>query len=92
MTQERVDPEEVAHVADLARVDLTEDEREAFAEQFADILAHFETLAEVPEVEADPDLVNVLRPDEPRDSLSQEEALDNAPETEDGKFKGPRVS
>ena len=33
-----------------------------------------------------------MRPDEQRDSLSQEEALQNAPESEDGHFKGPRVS
>ncbi len=33
-----------------------------------------------------------MRPDETRDGLSQEEALSNAAETEDGFFKGPRVS
>jgi aspartyl-tRNA(Asn)/glutamyl-tRNA(Gln) amidotransferase subunit C len=33
-----------------------------------------------------------MRPDEVREALSQEEALENAPETEDGYFKGPRVS
>jgi aspartyl-tRNA(Asn)/glutamyl-tRNA(Gln) amidotransferase subunit C len=46
----------------------------------------------VPEVEPDPDLVNVFRPDEVQDSLSQEEAIRNAPETEDGYVKGPDVS
>ena len=88
----RVDPEEVRHVADLARVALREEELEAFAEEFTDILEYFEALDEVPEVEAEPDLVNVMRPDEVREGLSQEEALANAPETEDGYFKGPRVS
>jgi aspartyl-tRNA(Asn)/glutamyl-tRNA(Gln) amidotransferase subunit C len=34
----------------------------------------------------------VLRPDEVEDCLSQDEALSNAADTEDGKFKGPRVS
>jgi aspartyl-tRNA(Asn)/glutamyl-tRNA(Gln) amidotransferase subunit C len=87
-----VDPDEVRHVASLARVDLDDDEVDAFAEQFGDILAHFETLDEVPEVEAEPDLVNVLRPDEVRGGLDQAEALGNAPETEDGYFKGPPVS
>lgn len=86
-----VDPDEVRHVASLARVDLEEEEVDRFAEQFADILGYFESLDEVPEIEAEPDLVNVLRPDEERESLSQEEALRNAPETEDGYFKGPRV-
>ncbi|MFC7045816.1 Asp-tRNA(Asn)/Glu-tRNA(Gln) amidotransferase subunit GatC [Halobacteriaceae archaeon GCM10025711] len=92
MTETSVDPEEVRHVAGLARVDLSDDEVDRFAEQFADILAYFETLDEVPEMEDEPDLVNVMREDEVRESLSQDEALANAPETEDGYFKGPRVS
>jgi aspartyl-tRNA(Asn)/glutamyl-tRNA(Gln) amidotransferase subunit C len=46
----------------------------------------------VPEVESEPDLVNVMREDEVQEGLTQEEALANAPETEDGFFKGPKVS
>ena len=84
--------EEVRKVADLARVDLTDEEVEEFAEQFEAVLADFETLDEVPEVEAEPDLVNVMRADEVEEGLTQEEALSNAAETEDGYFKGPRVS
>ncbi|WP_053947943.1 Asp-tRNA(Asn)/Glu-tRNA(Gln) amidotransferase subunit GatC [Halolamina sediminis] len=84
--------EEVRKVADLARVDLTDEEVEQFAEQFEDVLADFETLDEVPEVESEPDLVNVMRADEVEEGLSQEAALENASETEDGYFKGPRVS
>ncbi|MFQ3318236.1 MAG: aspartyl-tRNA(Asn)/glutamyl-tRNA(Gln) amidotransferase subunit C [Natronomonas sp.] len=87
-----VDDEEVRHIASLARVDLDEEETELFAEQFADILDHFEALEEVPEVEREAELANVMRPDEVHDGLSQEEALQNAPETEDGFFKGPKVS
>lgn len=92
MSDSTVDPEEVEHVAGLARVDLDDGERERFADQFSDILEYFETLDEVPEVERDPELTNVMRPDEVRDSLDREDALENAPETEDGHFKGPRVS
>jgi aspartyl-tRNA(Asn)/glutamyl-tRNA(Gln) amidotransferase subunit C len=92
MSDTGVDPDEVRHVADLARVDLADDEIDLFAEQFADILASFETLDEVPETEREPELTNVMRADEVRDSLGQDEALQNAPETEDGYFKGPRVS
>jgi len=87
-----VDAETVEHVAGLARVNLDEEERERFAEQFEDILAYFETLDAVPEVERDPELTNVMRPDEVAESLDREAALRNAPETEDGQFKGPRVS
>jgi aspartyl-tRNA(Asn)/glutamyl-tRNA(Gln) amidotransferase subunit C len=87
-----VDDEEVRHVAQLARVDLDEEEIERFAEQFADILDYFEALEEVPELEPEPELANVMRPDEIEEGLSQEEALRNAPETEDGYFRGPKVS
>ena len=87
-----VDDEEVRHVASLARVDLEEAEVERFAAQFADILEYFEALEEVPDVDADAELANVMRPDEAREGLTQEEALRNAPETEDGYFVGPRVS
>jgi aspartyl-tRNA(Asn)/glutamyl-tRNA(Gln) amidotransferase subunit C len=92
MSEDTVDPEEVRHVADLARVDLDEEEVTEFTDQFGDILASFEALDEVPEIEREEDLANVMRPDETRDGLSQAEALENAPETEDGYFKGPRVS
>ena len=92
MTDSPVDAEEVEHVASLARVDLDDAEVEAFTEQFQDILAYFETLEAVPEVETEPDLTNVMRPDEIRESLDRDVALSNAPDAEDGKFKGPRVS
>jgi len=87
-----VDPEEVRHVADLARVDLEVEAVDQFADQFADILGYFETLDEVPEIEREAELDNVMRPDEVHESLEQEEALENAPESEEGYFKGPRVS
>ena len=87
-----VDAAEVEHVADLARVDLDDGEIAAFTDQFGDILEYFETLDEVPEVEREAELVNVMRPDEVEEGLSQEGALQNAPESEDGFFKGPKVS
>jgi len=87
-----VDAEEVRHVAELARVRLDDDEVEAFTEQFADILDYFEALDEVPEADREEELVNVMRPDEVEDGLTQEEALSNAEETEDGYFVGPKVS
>ena len=92
MSDNAVDPDEVRHVAELARVDLEDDEVERFTEQFADILDAFEALDEVPEVEREEDLANVMRPDEVEECLSQEEALQNAPESEAGQFKGPKVS
>ncbi|MFC4541641.1 Asp-tRNA(Asn)/Glu-tRNA(Gln) amidotransferase subunit GatC [Halosolutus amylolyticus] len=92
MSEDAVSTEEVRHVAELARVDLTNEEVDQFTGQFADILEYFETLDEVPEVDRETTLTNVMRPDEERDSLDTEEALRNASETEDGYFKGPNVS
>jgi aspartyl-tRNA(Asn)/glutamyl-tRNA(Gln) amidotransferase subunit C len=92
MSETPVDADEVRHVADLARVALDDDEVEEFAAQFADILDYFEALDEVPETDDETELVNVMRPDEVREGLSQHEALQNAPDSEDGYFKGPRVS
>jgi len=92
MNDSAVGADEVEHVAELARVDLTEEEIDAFTTQFADILEYFDALDEVPAIEHEPDLVNVMRRDEVTESLDQSEALQNAPESEDGQFKGPRVS
>lgn len=92
MSNTSVGPDEVRHIASLARIDLADEEVEQFAAQFADILEYFETLDEVPEVEDEAELVNVMREDEVRECLSQEEALANAAEIEDGYFKGPNVS
>lgn len=92
MSEPTVTTDDVEHVADLARVALEEDEPEEFAEQFSEVLEYFDALDEVPAVDRDAELVNVLREDEIEEGLTREEALSNAPESEDGKFKGPRVS
>jgi len=92
MSDNAVEAEEVGHIADLARIDLDEAEVERFTEQFGEILAAFEALDEVPEVDREADLTNVMRPDEVREGLSQAEALQNAPDSEAGQFKGPKVS
>lgn len=60
------------------------------------ILDYFEKLKEVDVEGVEPlvnptDLTNVLRPDDPKPSLSQEEAMKNAPESKDGYFVVPRV-
>lgn len=92
MSDQPVPDEEVRHVAELARIGLDDEEVEEFSEQFGEILSAFETLDEVPEIERRDALENVMRADEVREGLSQEAALRNAPETEDGYFKGPNVS
>ena len=86
----------VDHVARLARLDLTEDERERMQKELAGILGHADKIQEldldgVPPTSHALPLSNVLRPDEPRPSLPQEEVLANAPASEDGRFRVPRI-
>ena len=92
MSDSSVDADAVRHVADLARVNLDEEDVEIFTAQFGDILSYFDALDEVPAIDREAELVNVMRPDEVTEGLSQEEALQNATDTEDGFFKGPNVS
>lgn len=92
MNDDLVDVGDVRHVAELARIDLDDEETERFTDQFEEILDSFERLDDVPSTDASEELVNVMRADVPRDSLDQDEALSNAPESEAGYFKGPTVS
>ena len=87
---------DVDHVARLARLALTEEERERLRSQLPVILEHAERVQEVaaedvPATSHPIPLSNVFREDEPEPTLSQEEALAGAPETEKGQFKVPRI-
>ena len=87
---------DVDHVARLARLALTDEERERFGRQLGLILEHAERVREVAAADVPPTShpvprSNVYRPDEVRPSLSQEEALSTAPEAEDGRFRVPRI-
>lgn len=87
---------DVEHVAKLARLNLTEEERETFTGQLNAILQYAEKLNELDTEEVEPTthvlhLSNVMREDEVRESLSQEKVFRNAPEEEDGQFKVPAV-
>lgn len=92
----RLTPEEVEHVALLARLQLTDEERERFTAQLNSILEHFEQLQQidtdgVPAMSHAVEMSNVLREDEPTPSLSPDEALENAPDQADNCFRVPRV-
>lgn len=89
---DHVSADDVEHVASLARIDMGDIDVESIVDQLDDVLEHFERLEEVPETERAEELENVMRPDEIRDGLDQSSALDNAPDSEDGYFKGPNVS
>jgi aspartyl-tRNA(Asn)/glutamyl-tRNA(Gln) amidotransferase subunit C len=87
---------DVAYIARLARLDLTAEETALFQTQLAQVLEHAGKLAEVDleGVEAAAHafpIFDVLREDEPRPGLTQEEALRNAPRSARGLFIVPKV-
>lgn len=91
-----LDRKTVDHVARLARLDLTDDERDRMRAELSDILGHAEKIQALDLDGVEPmahsvPLVNRMRPDEVRPSLPQEKALLNAPESEDGRFRVPRI-
>jgi aspartyl-tRNA(Asn)/glutamyl-tRNA(Gln) amidotransferase subunit C len=83
---------DIEHVAELARLDLTEEEVGSLTEDLNRILDYFERLSEVDSDGVEPAFSalrerDVLRSDVERASLSQEEALANAPDSYDGHFR-----
>ena len=87
---------DVEHVAQLARLALTDDEIERFGHQLSVILEHaaqvsaLDTAGVAPTAHPLP-LVNVLRADEVRPCLDRDEVLAMAPASEDGRFRVPRI-
>ena len=84
--------EEVLHIAQLARVGLSEEDVAKFREQLSDVLDHFETLKALDTEGVEPTayplaLKSVMRSDEVRPSLPRDEVLANAPQVEDGAFR-----
>jgi aspartyl-tRNA(Asn)/glutamyl-tRNA(Gln) amidotransferase subunit C len=87
---------DIEHVARLARLALTDDEREQLRRQLPVILEHAAKVGEVAADDVAPTAyaiprANVYREDEPEPSLPQPEALANAPEREDARFKVVRI-
>lgn len=93
---ERISRDDVAHVARLARLDVTDEELERFTEQLGDILDHAAEVAALDTEGVAPTahplpLQNVLRPDDVQPSLDRDEVLAQAPSAEDGLFRVPRI-
>ncbi len=87
---------DVAHVARLARLALTDEELELFTVQLGAVLAHAADVAALDTAGVAPTahplpMVNVLRGDEPGPSLDRDEVLAQAPAAEDGRFRVPRI-
>jgi len=91
-----IDRATVDHVARLARLDLSDEERERMTAELGKILEHAAKIQALDLDEVEPTshaipIRNVMRRDETRPSLTQEQALSGAPEVEDGRFKVPSI-
>jgi aspartyl-tRNA(Asn)/glutamyl-tRNA(Gln) amidotransferase subunit C len=92
----QISREDVAHLARLARIAMTDDELDALAAQLDVILGAVARVQEVAAADIPPtshslDLSNVYRPDEPVPSLGADAALAAAPAAESGRFRVPRI-
>jgi aspartyl-tRNA(Asn)/glutamyl-tRNA(Gln) amidotransferase subunit C len=92
----KITVEEVEHVARLARLEVSVDEKQNLTEQMNRILLYMEKLSELDTTGVPPtshviDLYNAFRDDQVQESLSRDESLKNAPETNDAEFVVPRV-
>jgi aspartyl-tRNA(Asn)/glutamyl-tRNA(Gln) amidotransferase subunit C len=88
--------DDVAHVAHLARLELTDEELDLFTGQLANILDHaadVEALdvSDVPPTSHPYHLTNITRTDVVRPSVDRDEVLAQAPEAESGRFKVPTI-
>lgn len=96
MKKGHISKKEVEHVAWLARIELSEEEKDLFTKQFNDILDYFKKIDSV-DTEGVPPmyhvlyLVNVFREDEVLPPLPEKEILKNAPKKERRFFRAPRL-
>lgn len=92
----RISNEQVKHVANLARLAITEEEAEKLTKQLDAIITFAEQLNELDTENVEPtyhvlNMKNVLREDVPQQGLPREEVLKNAPQHQDGQFKVPSI-
>ena len=88
--------DDVAHLCSLARIAASQDELDTLAGQLVVILDAVARVGEVAAADVPPmshplPLTNVTRPDEPRGSLTPQQALAGAPESEQQRFRVPRI-
>jgi len=93
---DRISADEVAKVARLARLALTDEELALATVQLGDIVDHFADIDELDLEGVEPmtqpfPLANVLRDDVAQPTLDRDEVLAAAPEVEDGRFKVPPI-
>lgn len=92
----KITKQEVEHVAKLARLELSEQEKEMLTGQLSNILTYVEKLNELDTKDVEPtshvlDIRNVMRDDAAAPSLPRDRALENAPEKAAGHYKVPKI-
>ena len=92
MSSTRITSETLDHIAHLARIGLTDEEKQQFLPQLSSILEYVDVLQKVDtsKVEASfqiTSLKNIFRPDEVQPSFSQSESLSQSPKSKDGYFQ-----
>jgi aspartyl-tRNA(Asn)/glutamyl-tRNA(Gln) amidotransferase subunit C len=91
----RVTVETVEHVAKLANLSLTAEEKETFARQLDEILTYAESIQALPTADVEPmshaRTSEIFRPDVPHASLARDTAVAAAPDAADGLFRVPKV-
>ena len=92
----KITQQEVEHVAKLARLEFSEQEKEKLTQQLSNILTYVEKLGELDTKGVEPtshvlDIKNVMRDDVIAGSLPQDRALANAPEKAAGHYKVPLI-
>ncbi len=92
----KITKEEVEHVARLARLELSDEEKETFTKHLNNILTYVEKLNELDTKDVKPtshvlQIQNIFKEDEIRESLSREKALSNAPDRTEEFYRVPKI-
>ncbi|WP_201791324.1 Asp-tRNA(Asn)/Glu-tRNA(Gln) amidotransferase subunit GatC [Aeromicrobium sp. PE09-221] len=96
MSSSAISRDDVAHLASLARIDLSEDELDRLGAELPAILEHVKVVQQVagddvPAMSHPIPVTNVLRADEVRTGLTPEQALSGAPDAEEQRFSVPQI-
>lgn len=91
-----ISKEQVEQYADIARLAITEEEAELYAKELTEMMKYGDALKDLDTSKVEPlihvrDVKNVMRKDEPRQWITQEEALKNASDHKDGQFRVPAI-
>ena len=92
----KISREDIEHIALLARLSLTEEEKELFGVQLSRVLDYMEKLNELDTDNIEPTshvlhISNVMREDTPKDSITREDALFNAPDRTEKFYRVPKI-